>query len=121
MEKEFVTYEQALSLKKLGFNEKCLASYSEKQKILGIGQVINETKFNVLAPLYQQAFKWFRDKHNLDLHIKLNWRQSDFISYILSVNYPKIYDIDFDTYKEAENFAIGVLITIAKEQNLETN
>ena len=31
MEKEFVTYELALKLKELGFNEPCIATYDEDE------------------------------------------------------------------------------------------
>ena len=34
MEKEFLTYEQALSLKELGFNEGCFAYWWEEKEIL---------------------------------------------------------------------------------------
>jgi hypothetical protein len=53
MTKEFVPYEQALALQELGFNEPCF-----KYK--------DNTNFR---PLYQQAFRWFREKHNLKSYI----------------------------------------------------
>ena len=66
MNKEFVTYKQALALKELGFDEPCITSYNESEKLFKIWedeQVIGITK--CLAPLYQQAFRWFREKHNI--------------------------------------------------------
>lgn len=67
MEKEFVPYEQALALKELGFDEPCLSFYTYE------GKFSNELSFNeykntalkTSAPLYQQAFRWFREKHEL--------------------------------------------------------
>ena len=59
---EFIPYEQALELKELGFNEECMAIYFVPTKELLIGKKVNEytTDVRVYAPLYQQAFKWFR-------------------------------------------------------------
>ncbi len=76
MEKEFVSYENALVLKELGFNEPCLAVYNDPdfkwvRHLNGwedseLDNVTN-TKFGsggfVTAPLYQQAFRWFREKY----------------------------------------------------------
>jgi hypothetical protein len=75
MEKEFIPYEQALALKKLGFDEPCLAQYRKYdvgEATLDIGFSKNEiiSKFDNLVlfcstPLYQQAFRWFREKYDL--------------------------------------------------------
>ena len=69
MNKEFIPYEQALELKELGFDEECLAYYHQDQMLeidsLGIKRDHYRGKFGVLAPLYQQAFRWFREKHGL--------------------------------------------------------
>jgi hypothetical protein len=67
MEKEFVNYEQALAIKQLGFDEPCLKYWN------GIGEYFdqkdwfnwNQSKKFVSIPLYQQAFRFFREKHNL--------------------------------------------------------
>ena len=76
MEKEFIPYEQALELKALGFNEGCIASYTETLRFDVLEQngimwhtvtneKLKEYEKACTAPLYQQAFRWFRDKHNL--------------------------------------------------------
>jgi len=74
MEKEFVPYDLALRMKQLGFNEPCVAHWFNN---VGIGiefrleplnKAIAKTNISVyyeLAPLYQQAFRWFREKYNL--------------------------------------------------------
>lgn len=51
MKKEFIPYEQALELKELGFNEECF-TYNDNSKLLRAGI------------LYQQAFRWFREKYD---------------------------------------------------------
>ena len=87
MEKEFIPYEQALALKELGFDEYCFAIFNlglSEFETANIGQIrlfssifkINDKQSNtsyvnnkdiskVTAPLYQQAFRWFREKYDL--------------------------------------------------------
>ena len=75
MKNEFIPYEQALALKELGFDEECFSFYN------AIGEVYesegyyryshNVHKDEVIAPLYQQAFRWFREKHGLNYFIEL--------------------------------------------------
>jgi hypothetical protein len=66
MNKEFISYEQALELKQLGFDEPCLAFYN--------GKFLESTDYNfdndtskdiglcIVAPLYQQAFRWLHEQ-----------------------------------------------------------
>ena len=82
MEKQFIPYEQSLQLKELGFNEKCLAWYLPEifekgnitEPILGSFacnfNVYYKDRLNAL--LWQQAFDWFREKHNLHYIIYKN-------------------------------------------------
>lgn len=124
MEKEFLTFEQANYMCNLGYycNEPFKVYEIKYKSLLDEKFCIYSNVEYIPAPLKQQAFKFFRDEYNLDFHIKLNWMHIDFkLTYILSINYPTISDIDFYTYEEAENFAIDVLIKIAKEQQLENN
>jgi hypothetical protein len=87
MEKEFIPYEQALALKELGFDEPCLASWSYKTKqriptLYGCGALLfdtdglitNQTEDIICsAPLYQQAFRWFRDKYKISGEISSDY------------------------------------------------
>jgi hypothetical protein len=76
MEKEFIPYEQALSLEDLGFDEPCFGYYvglgDSKEDPFKLVQIQSEKEQfqwtdNVYhAPLYQQAFRWFRLKYELD-------------------------------------------------------
>lgn len=72
MESLFIPYNLALKLKEKGFDEECLAYWSEGFLYLktssglehGIkNQDLYHTKF--LAPLYQQIIDWFREKHKI--------------------------------------------------------
>jgi len=73
MKKEFIPYEQALALKELGFDESCLAFYKsdklEFQDFISQNRKRTNSWYTSLngctAPLYQQAFAWFREKHEL--------------------------------------------------------
>jgi hypothetical protein len=65
MEKEFVPYQLALRMKQLGFAEDCLGCY-RLDKMFLFGRTSDNTSTWTLAPLFQQAFRWFREKHNLD-------------------------------------------------------
>ena len=65
MNKEFIPYEQALELKELGFDEECYRGYDKNQMLFYSeqenGHELNySVGMNVSAPLYQQAFRWFR-------------------------------------------------------------
>jgi len=136
MEKEFVTYEQALALKELGFDEPCLNKFYTKpnSKMFGVDEkgrdypikniakrlytigkhfVLKDNNV-IIAPLKQQVFRWFREKYNLIYNIDHSLRYA--WSY-------KIYVIDFDwvnefkTYEEAEDACIDKLIEIVKQNN----
>jgi hypothetical protein len=71
MQEQFIPYEQALALKELGFDEECFGYYYlDSNNKSGLTQPQSSFKRwytgkEVLAPLWQQAFDWFRDKHNL--------------------------------------------------------
>ena len=77
MEKEFVPYEIELAMKDLGYNGLCLNYYS----FWGNGEVhlqerpvrCNKISIddNVLAPLYQQVFKWFTFTHRLNGSVRI--------------------------------------------------
>ena len=75
MNKEFIPYEQALELKELGFDERTLrAYYKESEQLLDIG---SGNMYDTKAPLYQQAFRWFREKHGLYPEIGLHDREDE--------------------------------------------
>lgn len=71
MEKEFVTYEIALKLKELGFDEEVCGIYrgSRLYPILGFERV-NSIKYSVIAaPLWQQVIDWFRKQYDIVVEI----------------------------------------------------
>ena len=73
MKEQFVTYEIALKLKELGFNESCLGYYTITNKGLlypyNMYEYIYRKDFLCAAPLWQQVIDWFRDKHHTNIEI----------------------------------------------------
>jgi hypothetical protein len=134
MNNEFVTYEQALALKELGFDEPCFGAYISKSiSILGTEEydmsfIPQNSLFNdideydiISAPLKQQAFRWFREKHDLK-HEIINDLSNDLINtmYVYSIFY--VYNIflvnrseEYKTYEEAEQACLDKLIEIIKK------
>jgi hypothetical protein len=130
MDKEFVPYEEALALKGLGFKEDCLGFWS-KIHGLYITKTTGESKLfegagECKAPLYQQAFRWFRDKHQLMSQVTYG-----------SIEFEKGYGFNIyqcspredgfthlekceprcsNTYQEAELACLRKLIEIVKQQ-----
>jgi hypothetical protein len=65
MEREFVEYTEALELKELGFNEPCFGYYRYEELLIQGQSKNSDHGFSISAPTYSQAFRWFREKYNL--------------------------------------------------------
>ena len=134
MEKEFIPYEQALALRDLGFNELCSHEYNlcDDEIILqyyedGITNIdleiltddindenmenedINLINPSFTAPLYQQAFRWFREKHDINNCISYSRLEDNNWYYQY---YKSGLDGGFKTYEEAELACLKKLIDI---------
>ena len=73
MKEQFVTYDIALKLKKLGFDEPCFGwHFYEEFNPLRIQkcETYLEIESCTKAPLWQQVIDWFEEKYNL--HIKFD-------------------------------------------------
>ena len=77
--KDFVSYNEALKLKELGFNEPCIFGYNDyhvlRSKIASSfdGDFVKwNEKYDrdLKAPLYQQAFRFFREKYQWQSYIE---------------------------------------------------
>jgi len=115
MEKEFIPYEQALALKELGFDEPCFGYHN-------IDPYLKIPAFNLVkpfehewclpAPLKQQVFRWFREKHGYYISVfrthDNNWGVD---LWLLGVHKPKA-TIFGETYEEAENACLNKLIEL---------
>jgi hypothetical protein len=124
MEKEFVPYTEALELKELGFDKPCFGFYS---KIYGLMMVKTSGSSSLykdagecLSPTFSQAFRWFREKYELE---GITQQAEDFAWYKWKISQynedGKKYVADwyeYETYEEAELECIKKLIQIVKEK-----
>ena len=124
MEKEFVPYEQALALKELGFDELCLTWWHKEKFVFpywerefGYSYENGLAKDCVLSPLYQQAFRWFREKHNLRGHVEaIEYFDETPDTYHWSIFNECNSGNDQLTYEEAELECLKKLIEIVKNK-----
>jgi len=78
MIQNFVPYNESQQLKKLDFSENCLAYYQDwnTKKLLPVDTDFENfrfvSNFLIKAPLYSQAFKFFRERYRLSSHIDLH-------------------------------------------------
>ena len=129
MEKQFVTYEIALALKELGYNEQDFGYYrfslkEEYEPFKDVELVFFRERYDnhnfrleihkqiqagggiCTAPLWQQVIDWFREKYNIDIIISSNLIGYGFIIYH---RYPPKNTTDkrvFQYYEEAREQAI---------------
>jgi len=145
MTQEFIPYEQALELKELGFDEPCfgtyLSSFQSDWKVyelileMGMNEEFEDNRNVYLlegacsAPTFSQAFRWFREKYNIQGYIYSSTvrgnseKTKQFTGYIWNINgidMPFIStdarDELHDTYEEAELACINKLIEIIENQ-----
>jgi hypothetical protein len=131
MNKEFIPYEEALALKELGFDEKCIAMFSEG-KYIQIGSYFNNSQMDksgyCATPLYQQAFRWFRERYNL-LSTEMYDRGLDkgrlpiVHSYSFSIKdlntFVDTYSKPFKSYEEAQDACLRKLIEMINQNKDE--
>lgn len=111
MKNEFVPYDIALVMKELGFDEPTICSYYKDDQGLYMGNPTHLDDVN--APLYQQAFRWFREKYKLHSTITSISQES----WQWHIQKPgqklgELYDEDFYTYEEAKLECLKKLIEI---------
>jgi hypothetical protein len=119
--KDFTQYTEALDLKELGFDEPCFGYwYTEQEEfkkidiqLSSIGFLEGEPDY-ILAPTYSQAFRWFREKHNLFGQVNIH---TYFIYKISNGDFKMVkeYDKLFETYEESELACLVALIKIVKK------
>jgi hypothetical protein len=130
MNKDFVPYQPSFDMKSIGFDEPCFGRYyykesypmlnpnsGETELVFEFGQYIKQTEITILAPLYQQAFRWFREKNGLWQIVMQNTDKDwtyDILPIIGMIDY-KIFDV-FDTPEEAELACLIKLIEIVKNK-----
>lgn len=124
LKKFFVPHKQAMALKELGFDEPCICVFNNNKSLKSnitsniMGDKIEKDPhdFRLNAPLYSQAFNWFRKKYQLSGEPQ---------SYQFSYSYNIIYDTlgdntckalekDFDTFPKAELACLKKLIELCQ-------
>jgi hypothetical protein len=127
MKNDLIPYEQSLELKELRFDEECLFAYYGKSDLSNFKESDYElcgdrhnSSFKedgrVSAPLYQQVFKWFREKHSLfhsidPLGYNMCLGLVGQLGKLKPCNVP-----NYGIYEEAELECIKELIKIVKQQ-----
>ena len=141
IENEFIPYELALELKELGFVEPCLGYYtstgyfnSKKElkwrkwqfsynfqpitnKHLTWKDSKTENVQQVVTPLYQQAFRFFREVKLIECFIKSKYVQRENVGFYFGIDdYEKrdYYSNTYFSYEEAELKCLKKLIEIVK-------
>ena len=114
---EFVPYELALRMKALDYNEPCMAYYNKSKKLHFDKYTTSHWSSTCLAPLYQQAFRWFRENHNLKGHIEaVEYLDGTPDTYHWSIFNKCNSGYDQLTYEEAELECLRKLIGIVKNK-----
>lgn len=123
-EKDIVSFNQALELCSLGFDEPTFCMYEIENKQLCLcyldedGLYMPDKDFH--APTKGQVFRWFREKYNISVYITDRLHcVDDREQWKCVVNDVYYGAMTFDTYEEAENATIDKLIEIAKQQENE--
>ena len=145
MKEEFVPYELAVKLKQLGFDERCF-KYEDVKKICenheqpggcqlpnvhcGYPNCTIDRSIEPLGiPIWQQAFRWFRENYSLysligvhpntkewySSYQNLNWSGKETLDFIKTED----RSIRFKTYEEAELATLDKLIKIVESKKEE--
>ncbi len=139
MKKQFVSYEIALALKEVGFNEPCIFGYNDYNALKAniaitnadTDDKISNNRFysNLKAPLWQQVIDWFRIKYKLSIEIDLIDNSKEFYyEYSIVCSNNRQYDdehmieqaeilynnLKFKSYEDAREAAILKTIELCK-------
>ena len=137
MTQEFIPYEQASELKELGFDEPCFGWFRSTLIPSNFTEFFLETEFGMnespsdwvnsnfldeacSAPLYQQAFRWFREKYNYNHSIVFTKHPfgTNEYQYMILLEDGEYVETNFKTYEEAELACLIKLIEIVKTKQL---
>lgn len=126
-QKEFVTYESALALKELGFDEPCFGRYhyqeaypmlrpgsGEMEPVFEFGRYMKQTYTTILAPLLSQAFRFFREEHNLVSWVYISNEEKYFFTIVKNGRFVVDHQV-YAKYEEAELDCLKKLIEIVKD------
>jgi hypothetical protein len=125
IENEFIPYTEALELKAIGFDEPCFAYFKDEEfQYPNPYEPFKNSEMKswcITAPLYSQAFRWFRDEHKLWAY-QIPWSGNMYAMTIYrlledSETVKTIHDrVIMNTWEEAELECLKKLIEIVKEK-----
>lgn len=125
--KQFIPYEQALTIKELGFDEECFTVYKNQSRAVSfLSKIMSDDVYwkknsmlniNYLsAPSYQQVFKWFREEHKLDSYIKPYFDNYEYYIADSSSKFNNEFNNDESSYERAELACLKKMIEIVYER-----
>ncbi len=128
MKNEFIPYELSLELKQIGFDEPCFGDYykfdnndihldtdDDRHRIITDNK--DEVIIEISAPLFQQAFRYFREKYNLwgMIYPRDGWNYSiQRVDETTSCTGESFHGVEIKSYEEAELECLKKLIQIVK-------
>lgn len=115
MQNEFIPYEQALVLKSLGFKELCFGWYQNgRLKIemhpLNTGNQTAMRDVDCNAPTFRQAFRFLREKFNLNFEITVG--ATGYNAFVKDFFYNEKNRLQEFTYEEAELACLQKMIDL---------
>ena len=134
MKEQFVTYEIALKLKELGFDEPCLGLYYSNRFWFndGFEDGANEEDFSInselsygciAAPLWQQIVDWFREEKGIIVNYTGTYISNNFNPYwtirtanTMGITSETYYSKFTNTIEEAREQAILKTIELCQKQ-----
>jgi len=120
MKNEFLSYEQSIALKELGFDEPTLGYYSNnelKETLCVDIEFIKTVNFDsevIAAPLIQQAFRFFREKYGLLSYLSPGGDDKWFCN--IEEGDDLVFLLLYNTYEEAEQACLNKLIELVEEK-----
>ncbi len=119
--KDFTPHQEAFELKDLGFDEECLGYYNIdpyfKNPSFRVGTPFDH-QWCLPAPTYSQAFKWFREKHDIGHSIN-EYRDNGHLlgyEYVIYQQEGVTVSKTYHTYEEAELACLKKIIEISKTE-----
>ena len=120
--KDFVPHEPSLELKELGFDEPCfgywkMSDWLIEEKTRTDGYTHADQLCS--APIFSQAFRWFREEHGLSSWIYNSDTNKYFYTILQNGRIVKATESSI-AYEEAELACLKKLIEIVKQQTHAT-
>ncbi len=119
--KDFIPFKEAVALKELGLNEPCFATYVGETFDSSV-QFLSDDYFTA-APLFSQAFRFFREKYNMLANVYSNasgflfeWHDTTGGTHRYDAGFDGPNDSGcWDTYEDAEIACLKKLIELVKK------